>query len=159
MQGDLKAARVQMDKGIEAQTDAGVDYDLGFFYSYSAMVDLDSGDLKKAQQLAEQALQIAQKNHQHGKGGVLIALGRIFGKSDPPLIHKAEESFLRGINILKELKLKIYYAPGYYYLGELYVNTGQKDRALGALKKAEDLFLQMGMDYWVAKTKAVLEKL
>ena len=83
LQGDLEAARKQMQKGIKAQTDAGIDYDSGFFYSCSATVDLDSGDLEKAQQLAEEALQIAQKNHQHGEGGVLIVLGRIFCKIGP----------------------------------------------------------------------------
>ena len=156
---DLEAARKHMEKGIKVQTDAGVDYDLGFFYSHTAMVDLDSGDLKKAQQRAEEALQIAQKNHQHGEGGVLIVLGRIFGKSDPPLTEKAEEFFLRGIKILKELKLKIYYVPGYYYLGELYADTDQKEKAVETLKKAARTFREMEMDYWLEKTQKLLERL
>jgi len=120
------------------------------------MVELDSGDLKKAQQRAEEALQIAQKNHQHGEGFVWIVLGRILGKIDSPQNDRAEESFLRGIKILEELKLKIYYAPGYYYLGELYANTGQKEKAVETLKKAEKLFKQMRMDYWLSKTHNIL---
>jgi len=121
------------------------------------MVELDSGDLKKAQQRAEEALQIAQKNHQHGEGFVWIVLGRILGKTESPQNDRAEESFLRGIKILEELKLKIYYAPGYYYLGELYANTGQKEKAVETLKKAEKLFKQMRMDYWLSKTHNILE--
>jgi tetratricopeptide (TPR) repeat protein len=159
LQGELETARKYMEKGLKAQIDAGIPYDLSFFYSCSAMVDLDSGDLKKAQQRAEEALQIAQKNHQHGEGFVWVVLGRIFGKSDPPQTGKAEESILKGIKILENLKIKLYYTPGYYYLGELYVDTGQKDKALETLKKTENMFREMGMDYWLGKTKEVLTRL
>jgi tetratricopeptide (TPR) repeat protein len=74
--------------------------------------------------------------------------------------HKqAEECILKGIKIDEELKIKTYYAPGYYFLGELYADTGQKDKALETLKKAEKLFREMGMDYWLVKTREVLERL
>jgi hypothetical protein len=44
-------------------------------------------------------------------------------------------------------------------LGELYADTGQKEKALEHLKKAEERFQEMGMDYWLAKTQEVLERL
>jgi tetratricopeptide (TPR) repeat protein len=156
---ELETARKHMEQGLKIQIDTGVDYDSGFFYAMAGMVDLDSGDLKKARQRAEEALKIAQKNHQHGEGTVWILLGRIFGKADQPQVDKAEESYLQGIKILEELKIKAYYASGYYYLGELYTDTGQKDKALETLKTAESLFRGMGMDYWLAKTQEVLERL
>jgi hypothetical protein len=58
-----------------------------------------------------------------------------------------------------ELKLKALYAPGYYYLGELYVDTGQKERALETLKKAKKMFQEMQMEYWLTKTNEVLDRL
>ena len=61
--------------------------------------------------------------------------------------------------MLEELKVKPYQAEGYLYLGELYADTGQKEKALETLNKAEGMFRQMGMDYWVARTEKVLEKL
>jgi tetratricopeptide (TPR) repeat protein len=147
--GDLESAHKHMEKGLETQIDSGVDYDSGLFYSCSATVELDSGNVKKAQQRANEALKIAQKNHQHGEGFVWIILGRIWGKTDHPQIDKAEESFLKGIKILEELK----------YLGELYADTGQKDKALETLKKAESLYREMGMDYWLGKTQKVADRL
>ena len=78
------------------------------------------------------------------------------GKSQ---VDKAEECILQAINILDELKLEPLYAQGYYYLGELYAHMGQKDKALETLKKAERMFREMGMDYWLAKTQDVLEAL
>jgi hypothetical protein len=37
--------------------------------------------------------------------------------------------------------------------------SGQKDKALENLKKAEGMFREMGMDYWLAKTHKALERL
>jgi tetratricopeptide (TPR) repeat protein len=125
----------------------------------SGMVDLDCGDLKKAQHRAEEAVKISQKNHQHGEGLAWILLGRTLGKADPPQTDKAKECILKGIKIYEELKIKTQYAPGYYYLGELYADTGQKDKALETLRTAEKLFQEMGMDYWLAKIHEIQEKL
>jgi class 3 adenylate cyclase/tetratricopeptide (TPR) repeat protein len=157
--GDLQNAHKHMEKGLKTQIDVGVSYDSGLFYSFAALVDLDCGDQKKAQQRTEEALKIAEKNHQHGEGFVWIALGRIWGKADPPQIHRAEEAFLQGIRILENLNIKAYYAPGYFWLAEFYSDTGQKDRALATLNKAQGLYQDLGMDYWLGKTKKILARL
>ncbi len=41
-------------------------------------------------------------------------------------------------------------------MGELYVDTGQREKGLKNLKKAEATFKEMGMDYWLARTREVL---
>ena len=80
-------------------------------------------------------------------------------KTDHLKVHKAEESILEGIKILEEIKSKPHYSSGYLYLGELYANTDRKEEALVNLKKAEGMFKEMEMDYWLARTKEVLERL
>ena len=57
------------------------------------------------------------------------------------------------------MKLKALYAPGYHHLGELYADTGQKDKAMETLKKAAKMFQEMEMDYWLTKTNEVLDRL
>ena len=156
---ELETARKYMEKGLKIQIDAGVPYDLGLFYAVAGMVDLDCGDLKKAQNRAEEAVKISQKNHQHGEGFAWILLGRTLAKADPPQTDKAEEAILKGIKVYEELKIKTYSVLGYFFLGEMYANTGQKDKALETLKTAESLFQEMGMDYWLAKTDEVLKRL
>jgi len=54
--------------------------------------------------------------------------------------------------------LKPLSSQGHYYLGELYANRGQKRKALEALKKAEGMMQEMGMDYWLRRTQEVLER-
>jgi tetratricopeptide (TPR) repeat protein len=155
--GDLKNARKYMDRGLKAQIDVGVEYDSGLFYSFAALVDLDCGDQKKAQQRAEKALKIAETNHQHGEGLVWIALGRILGKANPPQLDRAEEAFLRGINILEKLKIIAYCVPSYYFFGEFYHDTGQKEKALATLEKAQRIYKEMEMEFWLLKTKELLK--
>ena len=119
-----------------------------------------SGDPKNAQPLAEEALKLSQKNHETWtEGFVLILLGRIFGEARKPREDKAEEFIQQGIKILDELQLKPLYAQGYHFLGELYANTGQQNKAMRNLKKAEGMFREMGMDHWLAKTHKVLKGL
>jgi len=83
-------------------------------------------------------------------------LGTISGKTEPLQIDKAEECILKGIEICKELKIKAYYSLGYLYLSQLYLNAGEKEKAIDNLKKAEGMFREMGMDYWLGKAREVL---
>jgi hypothetical protein len=71
-------------------------------------------------------------------------------------VAQAEADILRGIRVLDELKLKPVCMIGYLHLGELYADTGQKDKALETLKKAESK--DMGMDYWLRKAQEVLAR-
>lgn len=86
-------------------------------------------------------------------------MGRILGKAEKLQVGRAEECIQQGIKILDELKLKPFSSQGYLFLGEVYADTGQQDKALKNLKEAEGAFQEMGMDYWLARTQEVLGKL
>jgi len=88
-----------------------------------------------------------------------MGLGRILARTGPSQIHKAEECILQGMKISDELRTRPQYALGYFFLGELYAGAGQKQKALENLKKAETMFQEMGMDYWLEQAQAVLSKL
>ena len=94
-----------------------------------------------------------------GRGRVKVALGRILGKADLSQTDKAEEYILQGTEILHELQLKPFCSEGYLYLGDLYADIGQGDKALENLRKAEAMFQEMGMDYWLRRTQSVLDRL
>ena len=157
---EFETAQEHMEKGLKIQRDAGQEFDLGHFYGLSSVVYLESGDLRTAQHHAEKALKTSQKIHQEwAEGFAWILLGRIFGKREKSEVAKAEKCILKGIKILDELELRPFYGQGYLFLGELYANTSQVDKALENLKKAEEMFREMGMDYWLAKTRELLGRL
>jgi class 3 adenylate cyclase/tetratricopeptide (TPR) repeat protein len=158
--GEFESARDCIEKGLKIHSEAGAQFHLDFFYGLSSMIYYESGDLKKAQHRAEEALKLSQKSHHNWiEGFIWIELGRIFGKARHSQDGKAEKCILRGIEILDELKLKPLYARGYHHLGELYAETGQKEKALENLGRASELFREMGMDYWLVKTQEVLKKI
>ena len=160
LMGELETARKQIEKGLKIQNDAGVHIYLGFWYGLLGMVYLDSGDLIKSQHCGEEALKISQKNHEKaGEGFAWILLGRTLGIASLLQTNTAEESFYKGIKIYEELKIIHLYSLGYFFLGEMYANTGKKNKAVETLKTAEYLFQKMEMDYWLAKTHEVLEGL
>jgi tetratricopeptide (TPR) repeat protein len=108
----------------------------------------------------EEALRLSQKYSERGmEAWSLTLLGRILGRMEIPQIHKAEEYILQGMKISDEMKEKAYCALGYFSLGELYANAGQKKMALENLRKAESMFQEMGMDYWLGKAQEELKRL
>jgi class 3 adenylate cyclase/tetratricopeptide (TPR) repeat protein/ribosomal protein L40E len=154
--GELETALKFTEKALKMQTD--IRFPRSSIHYFLSSVHFDSGNLNEAKVHAEQALNLAQTSHQkYWEGISWIQLGRIFGKMEGSQFHKAEEYILKGMKILDELEIKPTYARGYLSLGELYANAGQKDKSLGNLKKAEAMYQGMGMDYWLARTKELLE--
>jgi len=88
-----------------------------------------------------------------------IQLGRTIGKMDKSQMDQAEGLIQKGITILDELGVKPWFSMGHLFLAELYTDAGQRLEALESLKKAESMFREMGMDYWLAKTRKVLAEL
>jgi tetratricopeptide (TPR) repeat protein len=157
---DLENAKRNIEKGIKILQDIGLRSQLSLHYWFLSIPLFDLGKYEKAMASTNEALILAQENNERFyEGSSMIWLGRILGKTDPNQFDKAEESILKGINILEELRLKPWSSVGYLYLGEFYSDIGQKEKALENLKKAERMFQEMGMDYWLAKTQEVLNRL
>jgi len=160
MLGDPETGKRHAEKGLEIHRDSGVEMSLSLIHFQLGSIHLNLGDLENAQSLANEALKLSQKNNEKLFEAVSwFLLGRILGETEPLQITKAEERILKGIESCKELKIKAFYSLGYLHLGELYLNTGKKEEALENIKKAEGMFREMGMDYWLVRTKEVLAAL
>ena len=60
---------------------------------------------------------------------------------------------------MDELEVKPWFSVGHLFLGEVYADAGHRLKALENLKKAEAMFQEMGMDYWLGRTRKLLESL
>ncbi len=158
--GNLEAAKKHMEKGLDITMRGGSEWWISFHYLYLSKIYLDLGDPKNSRSFIEEALKLSQKNSEkHLEGASWTWLGRILGKTDPSQSDKAEECIVKGIKILDEMNVKPWCSEGYLCLGELYVDTGKREKALENLKKAEGMFQEMGMDYWLARTQEVIRRL
>jgi class 3 adenylate cyclase/tetratricopeptide (TPR) repeat protein len=153
---DPETGRGYVEKGLKIQRDSGFEYLLSSYPYFLGGISLLLGDLKNARSFTDEALRLSQKNSErHMEGLSWILLGRILGRTETAQIHKAEQYMLQGMKMLDELKLKPFYAQGHLHLGELYANAGQKEKAVENLKSAETRFQEIGMDYWLNRTRKV----
>jgi tetratricopeptide (TPR) repeat protein len=159
--GELEAARKHISRGIELTNRGGSEWWKSFHYLYLSKIHFDLGDQKSSRSTIEEALKISQNNSEkHFEGASWVFLGRILGKTDDPSqSNTAAKHILKGIKILDELKIIPWFAEGHLYLGELYANTGNREEALNNLRKAESMFQELGMDYYLSKTKEILSRL
>jgi tetratricopeptide (TPR) repeat protein len=157
--GDLDSAREHAEKGLSILSSTKFKAFSSFQNWILSEIYLDIGNQEKSQGCIQEALQLSRNNNERAWEGLSwITLGRISRKLDTRQIQKAKEYISKGIKIEEELKLLSYSAIGYLYLGELYSDAGQREKAVTYLKKAKEMFEEMGMDYWLARTNRILEK-
>ena len=157
--GNLEAARQYIEKGLQIQEDTGLTMLMSLNKVALSMVHFASGDLNGARTCAEKALELARSNDEKYALGVsLIFLGMILGKVDKLQYSTAEEYIIQGIELCNKWKIRPLRSEGYLYLGELYYDVAQREKGLENLKKAENEFADMGMDYWLRRTQEVLER-
>jgi class 3 adenylate cyclase/tetratricopeptide (TPR) repeat protein len=158
--GEFKTARKYIEKGLRIYREAEISFWTSYQYLALGLVHFGLGDLDNAQTCIEEALNLS---HNHGEksieGRSRMWQGRVLGKAQPSQVSRAEEYIVHGMKLCEELKLRPFYAEGHFLLGELYADKGQSEKALENLKKAEGMFREMGMDYWLARTEEILRSL
>ena len=158
--GQADAALQCAEKGLEMHMDLGMTIWLGSIHSTLSEIHLDLGNLETALIHAEQAVDLSRKNNErYFEAEARINLGRVIAATDRMKFDEARELMLQGIRMLDELQIRPRYAVGLMYLGELYGEVGQKESALENLKKAQGMFQEMGMDYWLDSTREIFERL
>jgi tetratricopeptide (TPR) repeat protein len=158
--GDIKSGVDCLKKGIGIRQATGFSGVLLAMYSNLGQLYLESGDTDNARSCAEKALELVpQASGRFFEGFARAYSGSVLGKVDNARFAEAEESVLQGIRILDEVKTRAFCAYGYIYLGELYADVGQKEKALASLKKAQEMCQEMGMDYYLARAEKALATL
>ena len=158
--GDPEAGRKKAEKGLQMYRESGIELFLSPFQWAMGNIHLDLGDLKNAGKSMEEALRLSRKNKEkHYEGLALVGLGRVFGRKEPRELDKAEAFFSKGVRILGDQKLKPWYSQGRFFLGAFYLDTGDKEKAMENLKEAETMFQEMGMEYWLDRTRKLLGRI
>jgi class 3 adenylate cyclase/tetratricopeptide (TPR) repeat protein len=159
MLGDRETALKHIENGLEIARGSGPHVGLSTHYHLLGLCHSHAGEWEHARTCCETALELAQKQGEtQQEGQALMRLGLSLGMADKSRFAEAEECILRGIRLVDGLGLRTFSSTGHLNLGELYADTGQKDKALETLKKAEAEFKDMGMDYWLQKTQEVLAR-
>jgi tetratricopeptide (TPR) repeat protein len=148
------------ERGLKIHLDVGKPMWLSAIHAGLARAHLQLGNLEKALVHAEQGINLSRAQKEgYFEAEAEMYLGMALGTVSPSRFDEAKEHILRGINIADELKLKPQTAVGHFYLGELSCSSGRTEEAMQHLRKAESMFRQMGMDYWLGKAQKALARL
>jgi tetratricopeptide (TPR) repeat protein len=154
--GEQEEAHRHIEEGINLQKENGIRYHLSRSFFVLGMVHFASGDLRSARESVEKAIELSRDcSERHFEGISRVWLGRILGRENGSEVNKPQEHIYEGIKILDELGLEPFIAQGHLFLGELYKDRGCRKRAADNLNKSEKMFRDMGMDYWLKKTREV----
>jgi len=158
--GDYETALKYMEKGFHMDCDLGLSFILPWHYSFLSWVHTELGELAKARSCAENAVELAQNQQMRMIEGLAwVSLGRALGRMEKSQFAEAEECIVRGMNMLDECKARLYYDRGCLFLGELYADAGETEKARKYLEKARDMYQEIGVDYYLAKAQSMLERL
>jgi tetratricopeptide (TPR) repeat protein len=148
------------EKGLEMHTDLNLPFMLESIHLILSEIHLELKNLEKALLHAEQALEFSRTNNEkYFEAEANINLGRVIIATDRKNFEEAREYLLQGMNMLDKLQIKPRHTVGLLYLGKLHADAGQREAAIENLKKAEALFREMGMDYWLTKAQEDLAAL
>lgn len=160
MLGEPGTARDHVKTAMELHRGSGVEMHLAASYHFAAFVHSELGDRESARDLVQEGLRLSQKNNEKAiEGRSMVLLGTILGLGGASETDEAAEVILNGIEILKELGARAFYSLGYLFLGEVYLNAGRSDRARENLMKADGMFQEMGMAYWLTRTRGILSRM
>jgi tetratricopeptide (TPR) repeat protein len=158
--GEAATAKKYIEKGRQIQRDAGINWWMATHYFMLGFAEFELGHYREALRLYEKGLTLSRTNDEKYMEGIaLMWLGRIMGKTIPLQFDRAKEHMLEGIHILEGTKTRMHCSQGYLFLGELYLKINEKEKAAQHLKKAEEMFMEMGIDYWLAKARNVLRSI
>ncbi len=156
--GDVEQAHTFVSKGLKIQEDSGIEAMLSMHYWIYSLVLFASGELEDALRCTEKTLELSIKNNEKRYEGLSkILFGRILGSKNKEKYEDGEQFIFEGYQILEELRARPAIAQSFLDLGELYINSGQMDKALKNLEKAKSMFKEMGMEYWIAKAHQFLK--
>ena len=159
LQGDMDKAFKYGQRGYKIHSDIKTPVLISWYFILFGCIYYSTDELENSRKNFEEAIKLSQKNSEKvSEGFAWIYLGRTLGKTRSLQKDNAERCIRRGIEILTNLKYKPLYSQGHLFLGELYFNSSQREKALKYLKRAEVNFKEMEMDYWLDKTQEVLSK-
>jgi class 3 adenylate cyclase/tetratricopeptide (TPR) repeat protein len=160
LMGESKVAAELSEKGLKMHTDLDMPFWRSMCNWLCAYAHFEHGDVQEAKTHAELALKFSLENNERAWQGLSrILLGRVLAKTEPNQIEIGEHDILQGIGLLEELKLPCFSGYGYLWLGGAYAESGRTEEALETLKKAETMFQEMGMHYWLGKAQGMLASL
>jgi tetratricopeptide (TPR) repeat protein len=137
----------------------GVECHHALMLSTLGEVYLEAGRPLDARASAERALQLSREREEPGhEARALRVLGDADAALEPPDSKQAEASYRQALVLAETLGMRPLIAHCHLGLGTLYRRTGDRAKVEEHLTSATAMYREMGMTFWLDKTKATLNQ-
>jgi tetratricopeptide (TPR) repeat protein len=152
--------RSLLEDGVRASEDVGVRAYLARWSTLLGEGLLTLGDVRRAGQVAEHALELARAHGERGhEAAALRLLAEVAAAEEPPLLTLAAERYTAAIALAEELGLRPLLARSHLGLDQIYRRTGRFDEAEAHLARALVLFSDLAMWAWLDRSEPELRAL
>jgi tetratricopeptide (TPR) repeat protein len=160
LMGEFRTGLDLAEKGLRMHQDLGLPYFISLCHFCCGLAHFELGELEEAQTHFELGLQSALQNQEKANQAIIrLYLGWVMARMDPKQVEAAVEYIHQGITLYEELGFRACYPVAYMILGAVYAESGRPEEAQEHLKKAEAMFQEMGMDYYLGRTREIMGKL
>lgn len=149
-----------LERALAMQAESELQALLAMHHGHLGSVYLEQGEHEKALHHAGEAVKMAEAHEEeHYQALSLILMGIAGWKGRHGSLSSAEERIREGISRLEELGLRPWTAQGHLLYGEMWGDAGERARAEEEVKRAEEMFREMGMDSWLRRAQKSLKSL
>jgi tetratricopeptide (TPR) repeat protein len=139
---ELDKALEYYEESLKLQTD---EKEKATTYNNVALIYDKKGDYQKAVEYFQKAIETDEKyGYYHGASIMKLNLGNTYRKMKD--YEKAGKYILEGLDGVKKVGDKYGEASGYYFLGLLYIDKGNKKTAKDYLTRAYNLYKSIGAE-------------
>ena len=149
-----------LEEGVRLSDEVGVRAYLARWVTLLGEGFLAVGDLRRAADIAERAIELARAHGERGhEAAALRLLADVLAAMDPPLLATATEHYTAAIALADELALRPLLARAHLGLGQAHRRAGRAPEAEAHLASAIVLFSDLGMWAWLDRSEPDLRAL
>ena len=139
-----------LEEGVRLSDEVGVKAYLARWTTLLGEGFLTMGDVRRAGEIGERALDLARAHGERGhEAAALRLLADVAGAQDPPVLATATEYYTAAIALAEELALRPLLARSHLGLGQVHRRAGRAPEAEAHLASAIVLFADLGMLAWL----------
>ena len=144
-----------LERSVMIHESLGMKVYLSMFYARWAEGLLLEGDVVRARERAQQALDLAARSGERGiEATAYHLLGAAFATGAAADIEQALRHYERARALGAELGMRPLVAHCHLGLGELHRRTGKREQAHEHLTTARTMYREMGMRFWLEQAEA-----
>ena len=149
-----------LEEGVRLSDEVGVKAYLARWATLLGEGFLTMGDVRRAGEIGERALDLARAHGERGhEAAALRLLADVAGAQDPPQLAAAAQHYTAAIALAEELALRPLLARSHLGLGQMHRRAGRGPEAEAHLASAIVLFADLGMWAWLDRSEPELRAL